>query len=46
MGTTSKHRRWRVGRLQFGFHLYVHHSPHLSDRWVVQPFVIYDRKPA
>jgi hypothetical protein len=34
---------WRVGRFQVGFRLYCHHYDP-ADRWVVQPYVIYDRK--
>lgn len=41
-------RRWhfyrRFGRLQFRVHLLRHRYVNASDRWVVQPALIYDRK--
>jgi len=44
-GTTGWHGRFHIGRLQIGWHLYQHASRH-GDRWVLQPFFIYDRRPA
>lgn len=37
-------RWWRIGRLQLGFRLYIHHYVNAPDRWVFQPEVVYDRK--
>ena len=39
-------KRWRVGRVQFGWHIYKHTSgfPTTSDRWVLHPQFVYDRK--
>lgn len=45
IGTKAWHRKWRFGRVQVGFHLYKHvYGPSVSDRWVLQPFAIFDRK--
>lgn len=45
-GTRGWHARLRIGRLQLGWHIYRHTYPTTSDRWVLQPFAIYDRKEA
>lgn len=39
------HGQWRWGRCQFGYHVYRHRGT-LPDRWVFQPFLIYDRAVA
>jgi hypothetical protein len=38
------HGQLRLGRLQVVYHLWQHHYPKSSDRWVFQPSFIYDRK--
>lgn len=41
--STTWHADLRFWRIQLGYRLHLHrHSS--SDRWVVQPFAIYDRK--
>lgn len=40
---TGWHGRLRIGRVQIGYHVY-RHAGVLPDRWVFQPFLIYDRK--
>lgn len=42
--TTSWHARAKLGRLEVGYHVHRHCYPTTSDRWVFQPFFIYDRK--
>lgn len=37
-------RRLRLGRTEVGYHLHRHTSPAASDRWVLQPWLRYDRK--
>ena len=37
------HMSGKLGRVQFGYHVYKHTS-HLGDRWVFQPWFLYDRK--
>ncbi len=44
--TTGWAFRWTVWRLQIGGRLMRHaYGPHTSDRWVLQPDFVYDRKP-
>ena len=40
------HFRAKIGRLQVGAAIYRHgrHNGHLGQRWVVQPWLTYDRK--
>jgi hypothetical protein len=49
MNDNDKSRHWhfrrRLGRLQVGIHIYKHvYYPSVTDRWVIQPSLIYDRK--
>lgn len=37
-------RRLRIGRLELGYHLHRHTYARTSDRWVLQPWITYDRK--
>lgn len=46
-GTRGWHGCIRIARLEVGFHVYRHSYPTSSpDRWVFQPFFVYDRKGA
>lgn len=44
----ASHRMWqrRIGRLQVRLHVYRHRYDAMPDRWVFQPSIIWDRKPA
>lgn len=42
-GSTGWHAALTLGRLHLGFHVYRHVGAR-SDRWVVQPWVTFDRK--
>ena len=43
-GTHGWNGLWRIGRFEFGFHLYRHRYPSSPDRWVFQPFFVVDRR--
>lgn len=37
-------RQWRFWRIQIGFRLMCHQSASATDRWVLHPSFVYDRK--
>lgn len=37
-------RRYRFGRLQIGWTAWCHKYPTTSDRWVIQPLLIWDAR--
>lgn len=37
-------RRYRIGRVQVGIIVWRHEYALTSDRWVIQPSFVYDRK--
>lgn len=45
MTTDTRLNFWRVGRLEIGYRRFIHHySTGVGDRWVFQPYVIWDLK--
>ena len=42
MSSDTWSKQVRLGRLQFGYRIYRHKGV-LPDRWVIQPFLIFDR---
>jgi hypothetical protein len=43
-GGHAWHSRLRLGRLEFGYDVYKHTFARSSDRWVFQPFWIWNRR--
>lgn len=42
MTTTTAAKRWRVGRLQIGFRRHIHTYTAGDNRYVFQPYIIWD----
>lgn len=42
--TDTRHKSWRLGRFQFGFHRYIHTYPlaEHGKRYVLQPWFLFD----
>lgn len=43
-GGPVSRKYWKFGRLQFGYRFYIHKYATCTDRWVLQPQIIWDRK--
>lgn len=44
MHTQRRFWSWKIGRLRIGLRVYTHHYTNSSDRWVIQPELVYDCK--